>query len=175
MNPRHILQLLLLLITFVLASSPFLWRHGNPKLTEYRYESEVGEHIGAGGTGHYTPAQATFTLVGSLAEISVSVQSKEGYWLLKFAAPKGEKLHTGYYERVEPSSFRHNELPCLAVSSNGAECNEFSGDFTINQLVTDSLGAVTVFDAVFTQRCESTTAPPLRGSIKYNVPSLATS
>lgn len=172
MNNRQLIQLLLLVITLGFALSPFLFPapHTPPSVTEFNYNSELGEYIGGGNTGQYSPATAKFSLSGNLSALTVLIKYSDGYWQLKFNAPKGEKLQLGRVERIEPSSYQVDKLAALQVMNTGVECNTYFGNFTINQLVADNNGVITSFDATFMQRCESNTAPPITGSIKYNAP-----
>ena len=170
MNNRHLLQILLLLLTLGFALTPFF--NQKPPLCEFRYESELGEHIGGGSSGRYGPSEASFSLTGNLHELTFALKSQAGYWNVRLTAPTGEKLHTGHYDSVALHTGYTGELPVLAVVSNGAECDTLMGSFIINQITTDTAGAVTALDVMFTQRCESATAPQLHGSIKYNVANL---
>lgn len=171
MKKRPIIQILLSLMMLGIIGTALLFTVMKPKtVTEYRFMSEMGEHIGGGDNKQYTMANAGFALTGTLAAMNFSVKSKDGYWSVNLTAPKGEVLHTGHYDRIEPTPYRHEKLPILAVSSNGAECNSLFGEFTIKQMGTDDSGAITMLEATFTQHCESATGPQLRGDIKYNVP-----
>jgi hypothetical protein len=53
------------------------------------------------------------------------------------------------------------------VSGNGSGCNQVYGQFTIDQIEVDAEGRVTVLDARFSRRCESASAPPLTGRLRY--------
>jgi hypothetical protein len=72
-----------------------------------------------------------------------------------------------YYD-AERAAFRTGHAPGIDVSGNGRGCNEIWGSFAINQIATDAAGKVTMLDATFTQRCESSTAPALKGVVKFN-------
>jgi hypothetical protein len=168
MNKRYLIELLLLLITLSFALMPFV--SSVRTLNEFSYQSEMGEHIGGGMNATIKPPEATFSLSGDAAALTFGLKTKDGYWQVKLSAPKGETLHTGRYNTIEPTSYKLDKLPALAVSSNGAECNAFFGSFTIEQLITDNAGKVTALAASFTQRCEVADAPPLSGSLKYNIP-----
>jgi len=57
--------------------------------------------------------------------------------------------------------------PGLDVSGTGAGCNQLTGRFTVLEAVYSG-NAIVSFAADFEQHCESSTAPPLFGSIRIN-------
>ncbi|MEU4653271.1 hypothetical protein AB0G32_04875 [Streptomyces sp. NPDC023723] len=141
-------------------------------VTAYRHTSEAGDHIGQGGTVAHTPDTAEITLVGDAEELRlrVWVESEEDFtwWEVALAAPKGEKLHPGVYRDVERAPVRTGRAPGLDVYGDGRSCDDVFGRFSVNQIETDDSGAVTVLDATYTQRCDSATAPALKGVVKYH-------
>jgi hypothetical protein len=155
-----------LLGTFV---APAQAATGVPKaVTSYTYTSTAGDYIGQGLTGSYTPPGASITLRGSAASVRVLVQSGTVRWEADLAAPQGDVLKPGVYRDAERAGFATGRAPGLDVFGDGRGCNEVYGQFTVNQIATDDSGAVTLLDASFTQHCESASAPPLKGTVKFN-------
>ncbi|WP_316959522.1 hypothetical protein [Streptomyces sp. TRM68367] len=136
-------------------------------VTKYRYTSEAGDYIGQGGTAAYTPATATITAGGTAEYVRFRVSTDSTRWDVDLAAPVGEKLHPGVYRNAERAAFRTGRSPGLDVSGDGRGCNEVYGQFSVNQIETDTSGAITVLDATYTQHCESADAPALKGVVKY--------
>ncbi|MFE9680787.1 hypothetical protein [Streptomyces sp. NPDC006285] len=136
-------------------------------VTKYSYTSQAGDYIGQGATATYTPSTATVTVDGNAADVRFRVMTADEWWDVELAAPIGEQLTPGVYRDAERAPFRTGRSPGLDVSGEGRGCNEVYGQFTVNQIETDASGAVTVLDATYTQRCESATAPTLKGVVKY--------
>lgn len=141
--------------------------------TSYRHTSEPGDYIGAGLSESYTSSNATLVVNGTAAALTFSVDNGVDWWYVNLSAPKGETLHPGVYYNAERSAFRTGRAPGLDVYGNGRGCNKVWGAFSINQIATNTAGAITLLDASFTQNCESKTAPALIGVIKYNAEPLA--
>lgn len=137
-------------------------------VTKYKQVSEEGDYIGQGQTLAYTPATATITVGGGAGDAQLSVSTDTDWWNVELAAPQGETLHPGVYRNAERAPFRTGRSPGLDVWGSGRGCNQVYGQFSINQIETDpSTGAITLLDATYTQRCESATAPALKGVVKY--------
>ena len=147
---------------FSAAASPLL-----AQTTSYSYTSQPGDYIGGGTSNTYTPSNATITVQGSAASLTMNVMTSTEFWYIDLAAPRGEKLHPNRYYNAERASFRTGRSPGLDVGGDGRGCNEVWGSFNINQIQTDASGNVTVLDATFVQRCDSSTAPVLQGTLKY--------
>ncbi len=139
----------------------------------YQYTSDSGDYIGGGGAKRYTPANATISVSGTAAFLTVSVRNDTDWWSIDLAAPKGEKLHRGMYYDAERAAFRTGSAPGLDVSGNHRGCNEIYGSFAINQIATNASGKVIMLDATFTQHCESPTAPALKGRVMFNAQPLS--
>jgi hypothetical protein len=139
----------------------------------YQYTSESGDYVGGGGAERYTPANATLSVKGTAAFLTVSVRNDTDSWSIDLAAPLGEKLHRGMYYDAERAAFRTGTAPGLDVSGNHRGCNEVWGSFAINQIATNEAGKVIMLDATFTQHCESPTAPTLEGRVMLNAQPLS--
>lgn len=109
-----------------------------------------------------------FSVSGNSTNLTIFINNSSTFWNVSLSAPSGEKLHPGIYSKAERAPFRTGRSPGIDISGDGAGCNEVWGNFTINQIATDSTGKVNLLDATFLQRCESETAPALKGSIKLN-------
>jgi hypothetical protein len=95
------------------------------------------------------------------------VSTADTWWTVELAAPAGEQLKPGVYRNAERAAFRTGRSPGLDVSGDGRGCNEVYGQFSVNQIETDTSGAITVLDASYTQHCENADAPALKGVVKY--------
>jgi len=137
-------------------------------VTKYSYTSQAGDYIGQGATATYRPSTATISAGGDAGYVRFRVSNDTTWWDVELAAPIGEKLHPGIYRDAERASFRTGRSPGLDVSGEERGCNEVYGQFSINQIETDTSGAITLLDAGYTQHCESATAPALKGVVKYH-------
>ncbi|WP_030024818.1 hypothetical protein [Streptomyces monomycini] len=140
---------------------------GPAPVTSYTYTSVAGDYIGQGHAGTYREPNAKITVAGDAGYARVRVSTAEEWWDIDLAAPKGEKLRPGVYRDAERAAFRTGRSPGLDVGGNGRGCNEVYGRFTVHQIATDEAGAITLLDASYTQNCESATAQPLKGTVKY--------
>ncbi|MEV5594702.1 hypothetical protein [Streptomyces sp. NPDC052496] len=140
---------------------------GPQPVTSYAYTSVAGDYIGQGRAGTYREPAATITMGGDAGYARVQVSTAEERWDIDLAAPKGEQLRPGVYRNAERAAFRTGRSPGLDVGGNGRGCNEVYGQFTVHQIATDATGAITLLDASYTQNCESATAQPLKGTVKY--------
>jgi len=139
-----------------------------PAKTLYSYTSAPGDYIGGGSTNTYTASNATISVNGTKAFLTLTVSTPTEFWFVELAAPSGEKLRPGRFYNAERASFRTGRAPGLDVSGDGRGCNEVWGTFTINQISADVSGKVAVLDATFMQQCELPTAPVLTGVVKFN-------
>lgn len=128
--------------------------------------SAAGDYIGGGANWAYVAPAASFSVNQRSAEyLSVSVDSGTDFWTVDLRAPAGETLHPGRYRDAERASFTTGRSPGLDVSGVGRGCNQVWGSFDVDQIATDASGAVTMLEASFVQRCESATAPALKGNL----------
>lgn len=149
------------------SATPAAAAAGPTPVTSYTYTSVAGDYIGQGKAGTYREPTAKITLTGDAGAVRVRVQGTDDSWDVELAAPKGEQLRPGIYRDAERAAFRTGRSPGLDVGGNGRGCNEVYGRFSVNQIATDASGAVTLLDASYTQKCESATAQPLKGTVKY--------
>jgi hypothetical protein len=163
-----ILSLLTLFAKFAMAQSP---------QTVFQFVSAPGDFIGQGQTVVLTPANVTFNVgyTGQTATFSLNNfnQASSGvpliFWDLDLAAPSGQSLAVGSYPNATRFPFQAATSPGLSVDGDGRGCNQDFGSFQVLEIAVDpSSGTLLRFAADFVQTCESTSAPPLTGSIRYN-------
>ena len=158
--------LVVLLSTFSLAT-PALAQ----TVTSLSMTSSSGDYIGQGQTYFLTPTTGTFSAqVNYDGGVSISYQgfNPGDFWSLDFSAPNNVPLTQGTYLNATRFPFQAAGVSGLAVYGDGRGCNDDYGSFTVLQVVYGPNNTVTAFDATFTQYCESLTAPPLTGEIRYN-------
>jgi len=144
--------------------------------TLFEFVSAPGDYIGGGQTVVLTPAQVTFNVQaapgGSVVSFQMTNFSGSGpfiFWYLDLAAPNGVPLAVGLYPNATRYPFQAPDSPGLSVVGNGAGCNQDFGQFEVLEIAYDlNSGTLSKFAANFTQSCESPTAPPLVGAIRYN-------
>ncbi|WHT18747.1 hypothetical protein N8J89_37525 [Crossiella sp. CA-258035] len=138
-------------------------------VTSYEFVSQSGDWVGGGQTRSYQAPTDKFRFTGNAEYLTLSVDSADGreWWSVTLAAPKGERLRPGIYRDAERAPFRTGRAPGLDVGGTGRGCNQVWGQFAIDQIETDSSGAVSVLEAGFTQNCEGPDAPALKGKVKY--------
>ncbi|MYW68082.1 hypothetical protein GTY65_29005 [Streptomyces sp. SID8379] len=153
----------------IAAAAPAQAATGTPvAVSSYTYSSEAGDFVGQGQSASYKAPATPVRISGTAQDATVTVTlPDDSEWTVQLAAPKGEELHPGVYRGAERAPFRTGRAPGLDVSGEYRGCNTIWGQFTVNQIETDSTGAVTRLDASFTQRCDSATAPALKGTVKF--------
>jgi hypothetical protein len=146
--------------------------HALSGTTSFSFTSAPGDYIGQGLSESFDSSSATFTTggyasVGATAgSLWVTVTTPTENWQVMLLPPAGQQLHPGTYQNALRAPF-NGSSPGLSVSGDGRGCNNDYGSFTVYQLGFASNGSLTQLDADFTQMCESTTAPPLQGTVKY--------
>ncbi|WP_306520988.1 Ig-like domain-containing protein [Rheinheimera sp.] len=132
----------------------------------YRFESAAGDFIGGGRTESFDDNNAIFNLNSNYDKgVSVSVTTRS-YWNLDFAAPNNEALSVGEYHYAERFPFQSAGVAGLSITGEHRGCNRSFGNFKVHQLQMDNNNKS--FKASFEQRCESTSAPLLKGEIAVN-------
>ncbi len=137
--------------------------------TSLWFGSEYGDFIGQGATASYVPPTAAFTVRGTTADVSVSVDSPSTgqWWTVTVAAPPGETLQAGTYPGAVRAPFRGQGQPGLSVSGTGRGCNTLTGSFVISSIGAAADGTVTSLDATFQQFCGAETSS-LHGRVRFN-------
>ena len=141
--------------------------------TVFAYSSAPGDYIGQGETKAYTPLNATFSVSGTGAAISIHLDTGTSWWDVDLAAPAGQLFAPGKYHDAERTPFRTGRSPGLNVSGEGRGCNRVWGEFGIRQIRYDVAGKVIALEAELVQRCESDTSPPMAVVVRYKAPYLS--
>lgn len=136
-------------------------------LTSFSFVSEKDDWVGQGQSLSYEAPATSITYSGNGGGVRVFVNVGTGGWHAEIAPPRGETLHPGKYYDAERSSFREGRAPGLDVSGDHRGCNEVYGEFVVDQIAFGASGELTLLEATFLQRCESATAPALRGVLRY--------
>ncbi len=113
--------------------------------------------IGGGATVDDT--DPTVSVSPNLSQITASADNST--WTLDLAAPSGQQLAPGTYTGAVGAP-GNGTAPGISISGDGVGCDNYYGSFTIYKI------SATSVNATFSQTCESTTAPPLVGFIRYN-------
>lgn len=148
----------------------------HPTVSVFTYTSSPGDYIGQGARRTFTDAETVFS--GSLSSphfVEIVVRG-EGewwtgeYWRIWFAAPDGAPLAPGTYTGAERHPFESPGAPGLSMFGTGRGCNRSYGSFTVHSIEFEGSGELSEFSADFVQHCETPTAPPVTGSVRYRVP-----
>lgn len=153
-----------------------LFPPGAAAQTVFAYSSAPGDYIGQGQTRSFTPANADFcagTTEYDPQQVSFSVNSPTESWNISLAVPRGQVIAPGRHLDAERTSFRTGRSAGIDVSGDGRGCNQTWGSVNIRQALWASDGRLIGLEADFIQRCESSTAPPLAGVIRWKAPQLS--
>ena len=126
--------------------------------------SESGDYIGA-GVDRLFEAPQSVSIRGGLDHVEVAVSENGESFLLDFAPPAGDQLHTGEYSNAQRYPFQPLGAPGLSVSGDGRGCNEDYGRFTIMAIHVNRRGKIDEFRALYEQHCEQQAAPALFGEV----------
>lgn len=126
-----------------------------------RYQSDLGEYVGGGGSNSFTLASSEFTAVaGSSGSDMQFNMLLPGFWNVVLRAPSGQQLAPGLYNNIGASP-----LPGLAVSGNHNGCGSgTTGHFLISEAVFGPNQTVQRLHAKFQQHCNNV-SPGLRGEL----------
>ncbi|HEX2295967.1 MAG TPA: hypothetical protein VHN37_11735 [Actinomycetota bacterium] len=132
--------------------------------------STAGDWVGGGTNRFYHPGNASISVSGSAAYVTVSVSGGAfgDYFDFDFAAPPGRVMVEGVYERAQRAPFREATRPGIDIGGDGRGCNTISGRFEVRQIETDGRGRVESLWVVYEQHCEEGTSA-LFGEVRYNV------
>lgn len=134
------------------------------------FSGDPGDYISGGQSYAYSTANGDrLTVGGNGNHIGVSVTGYNGdWWSLDLAAPTGQTLAPGTYDRATRYPF-HGAGPGLDLSGNGRGCNRLTGTFTIQNIALGPNGYVQTLDATYEQHCEGA-EPALRGEVHIDNP-----
>jgi hypothetical protein len=132
--------------------------------------SEPGDYIGAGHHWFFHPGNASITITGNPASLQVSLNGgNRGEWFtMDFAAPPGENLQVGEYDRALGSPFQTAGRPGIRISGAGRGCNS-EGWFRMKHIAVAPDGRVTALWILYEHHCEGGT-PALFGEVRYKIP-----
>src|SRR4051794_39893328 len=90
-----------------------------------------GDYIGGGQQRFYTPANGRISVSGSTAYLTVSVSGGSGgdEYSLDFAAPPGQTLVRGVYDRAQRAPFREAGRPGVDIYGSGGGRQQGAGGF----------------------------------------------
>jgi hypothetical protein len=132
--------------------------------------SDDGEWVGGGGQWMTTPADADFEVRGSTSRVIVDLFGHGGSWhTLDFAAPPGEVLVPGIYDRAMRSAFREDGRPGIDVGIDRYGCNQMEGRFEVKALDVRPNGLLRRLWIVFEQYCDGSPRA-LVGELRIGMP-----
>jgi hypothetical protein len=126
------------------------------------FESGAGHFVAQGATASFNDVDDGLRIFGTTSQVDVQGSDVS----ITIRPPSGETLHTGsYLDTLRSAEIGHAQLD---IGGYARGCNKAYGAFDISEIATDALGKITVFNATFTHRCESTDGPPMLGTIHLN-------
>jgi hypothetical protein len=132
--------------------------------------SESGDYIGGGQNRVFHPGNAQISVGGSTAYLTVSVSGGNfgDSYSMDFAAPPGETLVPGVYDKAQRAPFRDQTRPGIDIGGSGRGCNEIEGRFEVKDLAVRSDGVLERLWIVYEQHCEGGTAA-LFGEVRLGI------
>jgi hypothetical protein len=129
-----------------------------------------GEWVGGGVQRVYTPANGQIAVSGSTSDLSVSVSGGAfgDAYSLEFAAPPGQTLVPGVYDKAQRAPFREAGRPGIDISGDGRGCNTVSGRFEVKDFAVTPAGYLQRLWIVYEHHCEGGT-PALFGEVRLGV------
>ena len=126
-------------------------------------ESTAGDWVGQGRTYRYTLADAAIGVTADVNVLSLSIRGDEG-WNAQYAEDANRTtLSVGDWNGGRyPFT-----VPGLAWFGEGRSCNVAVTRFIVDE-VTYQANSLRTLTLRFEQRCESASAPPMRGYIRYD-------
>lgn len=152
------------------ASADTSWRPAAgavPASGSYAYvTSASGDFIGQGRTYLYTPARSDLTATVTTTRLTFTIAGFED-WTLQLEAPSGQTFaKDAVYTGLTRYPFNGAEGG-ISFGGEGRGCNANFGWAAFDDLVI-SANVVQSFLLRFEQRCESPSAAPLRGQIRWD-------
>jgi hypothetical protein len=136
--------------------------------TFFSFVSDLGDPVGNGQNGRFTPPTSRFTASCSTKGVFVQILAPTpgSFFNVSFNAPAGQPLVVGSYENATSSANAQNGSPGMSVNCFGATA---TGRFVVREFNVAAGGALNVFWASFEQRCNGS-AGSLRGDIRISAP-----
>src|SRR4051812_1615575 len=118
--------------------------------------SDSGDYIGGGSPRIWTPQDGSVAVRGDAGYLTVSVSggASGDSFGFDFAAPPGQKLQPGIYDRAQRAPFRSAGRPGIDISGDGRGCNEDAGRFEVRDIAANPDGTVARLWIVYEQHCE---------------------
>ena len=134
--------------------------------------SESGDYIGGGQNRLFHTGNAQISVSGSTAYLTVNVSGGNfgDSYSLDFAAPPGETLARGVYDKAQRAPFRESTRPGIDIGGDGRGCNTISGRFEVKDIAVSPSGVLERLWIVYEQHCEGGT-PALFGEVRLGVDS----
>ena len=132
--------------------------------------SESGDYIGGGQNRVFHSGNAQIGVSGSTAYLTVSVSGGNfgDSYSMDFAAPPGETLAPGVYDKAQRAAFREQTRPGIDIGGDGRGCNTISGRFEVKDIAVRSDGVLERLWIVYEQHCEGGT-PALFGEVRLGI------
>jgi RTX calcium-binding nonapeptide repeat (4 copies) len=129
-----------------------------------------GEWVGGGTNRLFTPANGKITVGGSTGDLYVGVSGGAlgDSYSLEFAAPPGQVLAPGVYDKAQRAPFREAGRPGIDISGDGRGCNTVSGRFEVKDFAVAPEGVLERLWIVYEHHCEGGTAA-LFGEVRLGI------
>ena len=134
--------------------------------------SDTGDWVGGGTQREFDPGNAAITVYGSASDLDISLDggTSGDYFDMEFAAAPGDVLVPGgIYTDAQRAPFREAGHPGIDIFGDSRGCNTDTGLFEVEDIATDSAGAVSRLWIVYQQHCEGG-HPAVWGEVKLNEP-----
>jgi hypothetical protein len=133
--------------------------------------SDPGDWIGGGTQRLFDPSDASMSVIGTPADVSVDVSGGTlgDYYTLEFAAAPGHSLAPGVYVDAQRAPFREAGHPGIDIYGSGRGCNTISGLFEVRDIGVNGAGNVNRLWLVYEQHCEGANAA-LFGEVRLGEP-----
>src|SRR5262249_19287255 len=134
-----------------------------------------GDFVGKGESKQFTPADGAFSVSATPTRLQLTFTPTAGspIWYLALEPGAGDRFRPGVFRDVEHWPSLLSRRPQLSFSSTNGACDIVFGSFAVNQVAFDASGALRTFDATFTQRCDRSDAPALKGRFLYDAEPLS--
>jgi hypothetical protein len=128
-----------------------------------------GDVVTGGIPRAYDDTNATFTLTGTSADVTLHAAGSNGSSAsLEFAAKPGSALQAGVYRNVERAAFRSANRAGMDISAAGG-CSTVSGWFEVKDIAVDGTGQILRLKVLYEQHCDGLPAATF-GELRYGEP-----
>jgi hypothetical protein len=168
---RHAARLLPLLLLAGLLAPTDLAAAEPPPITFVTMHGDTGHWVGGGQHRLFHDGNATISVTGTAGAVTVRVSggSLGDAYDLEFAAPPGQRLAPGHYDRAQRAPFREDGRPGIDVSGDGRGCNTVTGRFTILDIAFTEDGAPASLWLTYEHHCDGG-LPALYGEVRWAQP-----